>query len=153
MRISTKFPIAVQILMIIAALSHDRKINSDLISESIGVNAVIIRNIFKSLKHAKMISVSPGPGGTILARSPHDISLWEIFSAVESVRTDGIFTSNAFPDKHSRIGENIYGILRIHLDDGVRAMREELSKTTIATMVEELRGRMPDLPPLPERDN
>ncbi|MFD0896836.1 RrF2 family transcriptional regulator [Loigolactobacillus binensis] len=152
MRFSTRFPIAVHTVMIIAALSNDRKINSDIISESMGVNAVTIRNVFKSLKQANMILVSPGPGGTTLARRPDDITLWEIFSAVEPIDTNDIFRFNKQPDEHSKIGGNIYGILRTHLDDGINALEEELSKVTISMMVDELRERMPDLPPLPDND-
>lgn len=149
MRISTKFPVAVHTIMIIAALSETRKINSDIIAESTGVNAVIIRNIFKSLKQAEMILVSPGPGGTRLARGPETITLWDIFAAVEPMQTEDIFKFHTHPSEQCPIGSNIYGLLKMHLDDGVTALKNELSKTTIRMMVDELRGRMPELPPLP----
>ena len=151
MRVSQKFPVAVHTIMIVAAMSSVRKINSDVISESTGVNAVIIRNIFQSLKQANIIRVSPGPGGTTLARSPDDITLWDIFSSVEPMNTDDIFKFHKQPDEHCLIGGNIYGLLKHHLDDSICALREELSKVTIAMMVDELRGIMPELPPLPDK--
>ena len=150
MRVSTKFPVAVHTIMIIAAMSSIRKINSDIISESTGVNAVIIRNIFKSLKQANIILVSPGPGGTKLARNPKDITLWDIFSAVEPIYTDDIFKFYKQPDEYCLIGGNIYSILKHHLDDSINALKEELSKVTIAMLVDELRNIMPELPPLSE---
>ena len=149
MRISTRFPLAVQTIMIIAALSETQKINSDVIAESTGVNAVIIRNIFKSLKQANMILVSPGPGGAKLARSPDSITLWDIFSAVEPLDAESIFKSYEQSSEHSQIGGNIYDLLKYHLDDGLTALKTELSKVTITTMGTELRGRMPELPPIP----
>lgn len=147
---SSKFPVAVQITMIIAALSNDRKVNSELISESIGVNAVIIRNIFKGLKEANIISVSPGPGGAVLARNASEISLLDIFLAVETLDTKLKLPSAS--DKHMQIGSNINDLLENHLNDGINAMKLELSKVTIEQMAEELRAAMPELPPLPKKD-
>lgn len=153
MRISTRFPLAVQTVMIIAALSETQKINSDIIAESTGVNAVIIRNIFKSLKQANMILVSPGPGGAKLAQNPDNITLWDIFAAVEPMDTENIFKSYEQSSEHSKIGGNIYELLKDHLDDGITALKTELSKVTITTMGIELQGRMPELPPIPGHDN
>ena len=149
MRISSRFPVAVQIMMIITALSGTRKINSKTLSEGIGVNAVIIRNIFKDLKQANMISVSPGPGGATLARAPETISLWEILIAVEQMDTDDVFRLTKQPDEHHQIARNIYGLLGAHLDTSIDAMKSELSKISLLTMAEELHDCMPELPPLP----
>ena len=153
LRISTKFPVAVHTVMIIAALSEKQKINSDIISESTGVNAVIIRNIFKSLKQAGMIVSSPGPGGTTLARNPDGITLWDIFEAVELVETEDIFKFHELPSEHYQIGSNIYSLLKTHLDDAVGALKNDLSRVTISMLVDELRTRMPELPPLPKRSD
>lgn len=150
MRISTKFPVAVHTIMMIAAFGETQKINSDIIAESTGVNAVIIRNIFKSLKQADMILVSPGPGGIKLAQSPEKITLWDILVAVEPMQTEDIFNFHKQPSKHCPVGSNIYGLLKTHLDDGVTALKDELSSVTILMMVEELRNEVPDLAPLPE---
>lgn len=152
MRISTKFPVAVHTMMIIAALSDKRKINSEIISESTGVNAVIIRNIFMSLKQANLILVSPGPGGTTLARHPDSITLWDIFAAVEPIETEGIFKFHQNASEHCPIGSNIYGLLRNHLDDAVDALKAELSDVTISMLVGELRRLMPELPSLPGQE-
>lgn len=138
MRVSTKFPVAVHAMIMIAGLSDKEKVNSDKISESTGVNAVIIRNIFKSLKNAKLIIVAPGPGGTTLARSPADITLWDILSAVESKETDDIFKFHQNPSDNCPVGSNIYGLLKTHLDDAVHAIKTELSKVTLVMLLEEL---------------
>lgn len=138
MRISTKFPVAVHSLMMIAALSDKQKINSEIISKSTGVNAVIIRNIFKSLKQANLILVSPGPGGTKLARKPDDITLWDIIAAVEQVETEDIFMFHNNVSEHCPIGGNIYGLLKTHLDDAIDASKNEFSKVTLSMMLDEL---------------
>lgn len=55
------------------------------------MNAVIIRNIFKSLKQSNLILVLPDPGGLTLARNPDEITLWDILTAVEQVEAEDIF--------------------------------------------------------------
>ncbi|MCR1975432.1 Rrf2 family transcriptional regulator [Clostridium sporogenes] len=152
MRISTKFPIAVHSLIMIAALSDKKKITSEVISESTGVNAVIIRNIFKSLKQANMISVSPGPGGTTLARNPDSITLWDILTAVELMETDDVFKFHQRVRENCPIGGNIYVLLKTHLDSSVDALKNELSSVTLSMIVNELYNLMPDLPPMPKQD-
>jgi len=142
MRVSTKFSVAVHTVLIIAMFSEKRKISSDKISLSTGVNAVIIRNIFKSLKAAGIIDVAPGPGGAKLARSADSITLWDIFIAIESMDAEDIFKFNENVSKLCPVGRNNNGILKTHLDDAVDAMKRELSKVSISMLIEELRSCM-----------
>ena len=153
MRISTKFPLAVHTMMIIAAFGEKAKINSEMISQSTGVNAVIIRNIFKSLKKANMILISPGPGGAKLACSADSISLWDIFLAVELSNPDEFFRFHEQPNMRCPIGGNIFGILKGHLDDGMDAMKQKLSNVTIATLLNEMSGRLSELSLCSEQEN
>ncbi|MCW4030170.1 MAG: Rrf2 family transcriptional regulator [Candidatus Bathyarchaeota archaeon] len=146
MRTSTRFPIAVHTLMIIAAFTNQQKVNSDLISQSTGVNPVIIRNIFTQLKKANLISVSPGPGGTTLTKKPQQITLWDIFTAVETKKTEDIFRFHGNVSPNCPIGSNVHELLYSHLDDAVEALKKELSSVTIADLIKELRQKIPDLP-------
>lgn len=148
MRVSTRFPIAVHALMLIAAFSGQRKVNSDLVADSTGVNAVIIRNIFIQLKRAGLIEVSPGPGGTVLAKQPEQINLWDIFAAVETENTDDIFKFHENISPYCPVGGNIYELLHSHLDEAVAALRKELADVTLADILNELHQKVSDLPPL-----
>ncbi len=147
MRASTRFPLAVHTLLIISAFSDQRKVNSDIVSESTGVNAVIIRNIFAQLKKAGLIFVSPGPGGTTLAKKPVQINLLDIFNAVEAEKTEDIFRFHRNPSPHCPIGSNIYELLYSHLDKAVLALKKELCSVTIADLMNELHRNVPDLQP------
>ncbi|MDT8782513.1 MAG: Rrf2 family transcriptional regulator [Candidatus Bathyarchaeota archaeon] len=149
MRASTRFPLAVHTLMIVSAFSDQRKINSDFIAESTGVNAVIIRNIFTRLKKAGLISVSPGPGGATLSKKPMQITLLDIFNAVEAEKTEDIFRFHGNPSPYCPIGSNIYEILYSHLDNAVSALKKELNSVTLAHLINELNQRVPNLPPPP----
>ena len=145
MRASTRFPLAVHTLMIISAFSDQRKINSDTVSKSTGVNAVVIRNIFAQLKKAGLISISPGPGGTTLAKKPEQITLLDIFTAVEAEKTEDIFRFHGNPSPHCPIGCNIYELLFTHLDNAVSALKKELSSVTLADLINELHQKVPNL--------
>jgi Rrf2 family protein len=147
MRASTRFPLAVHTLMIISAFSDQRKVNSNIVSESTGVNAVIIRNIFAQLKKAGLISVSPGPGGATLAKKPTHITLLDIFNAVEAEKTEDIFRFHGNPSPHCPIGSNIYELLHSHLDNAMSALKKELYNVTIADLMNELHRSVPDLHP------
>lgn len=153
MRMSTKFPLAVHILMIISAFSDEKKINSDVLSQITGANAVTIRNIFKSLKDADMISISPGPGGAKLARGADSISLWDVFLTVELSDPDEFFKFHEQADLRYPIGGNILGILKDHLDESVAAMKQKLSTVTIALLLDEAVKRLSDLEIMCEEQN
>jgi len=144
-RMSSKFPLAVHVLMIIAAFGEKAKINSNMLAQSTGANAVTIRNIFKSLKDADMISTSPGPGGAKLARSADSISLWDVFLAVELSDPNEFFKFHEQADSRCPIGGNILGILKGHLDESVEAMKQKLSTVSIALLLDETEKRLSDL--------
>lgn len=139
MRVSKRFPIAVHALLIMARFSGTDKATSAQIAQSTGANAVIIRNLFGALKQNGLIEASAGKsGGVILARKPEDISLWDVYSAVETDRVDEVFKfhegSGACP-----VGQNIYQLMLPHMDDALNAMKYELQKVSLAMLVSELK--------------
>lgn len=139
MRVSTQFPIAVHALMMVAFFP-DTRITSDLTAESAGCNSVIIRNIFLKLKKAGLISVKPGRSKMELAKPVSEISLWDIYAAIETDETDEIFKFHLNTSDTCPVGSNIRSLLLSHLDDAVAAMKEELSKTTLEDLTNELKS-------------
>lgn len=133
MRVSTQFPVAVHALMMVANFPEIR-ITSDIVAESTGCNAVIIRNIFSKLKKAGLLSVKPGKGKTALAKSPAEISLWDVYAAVETELTEEIFKFHANTSGQCPIGGNIRDLLFTHLDSAVNAMKAEMTKVTLADL-------------------
>lgn len=146
MRGSSKFPIAVHSLTFIAAFGDNNKITSEMLSKSIGVNAVTIRNLFSQLKKAGLIAVSPGPGGVKLGKNPEAINLLDIYQAVESIETDDFFKFHETVSPNCPVGGNIYDLLHGHLEESVAALKRELTKTTLKDLITELREKVPDLP-------
>ncbi|MFT4005811.1 MAG: Rrf2 family transcriptional regulator [Lacrimispora sp.] len=141
MRVSTQFPIAVHSLLMIVSFP-DIKITSDMVAESAGCNAVIIRNIFTKLKRAGLLDVKAGRGDTALAKPAKEISLWDIYTAVETDKTDDIFKFHSNMSGSCPVGCNIRSLLRGHFEDAVDAMKEELSSVTLETIRKELQEKV-----------
>lgn len=137
MRVSTKFPMAVHIMLMVAGFPNE-KITSEAAAESAGCNPVIIRNIFSNLKNAGLLNTKSGRGKTELARPDSEITLWDIYTAVESDKTDELFKFHQNTSDTCPVGSNIHTLLTSHLDDAVTALRESLSKVTLEQLKNEL---------------
>ena len=57
MQISSRFTIAVHILICIETFKEDYKITSDFLASSVNVNPVVIRRLLQQLKKAGIINV------------------------------------------------------------------------------------------------
>jgi DNA-binding IscR family transcriptional regulator len=125
-------------MILIAKLNDNMKLTSDVISRSTGVNAVIIRNIFSKLKKAELLFISAGRGGIRLARDISEISLWDIYAAVETDETNEIFKFHPNPSEKCPIGRNIYTLLTPSLNSAVSALKKELSTVTLKDILNEL---------------
>jgi Rrf2 family protein len=84
---NSRFAIAVHTLAVLGYLQRHGvdRVSSQMVAQSVNTNAVVIRNLLRSLKKAGLIQSKEGrSGGVSLARSPSKISLIEIFTAVET---------------------------------------------------------------------
>ena len=95
MKISSRFSIAVHIVLILVFLGDRQKQTSDFLSSCIFVNPVVIRRILGQLKKAGIVDIKPGEGGATLLINPSDLSLFDIYQAVESCET--LFNSHKEP--------------------------------------------------------
>lgn len=144
MRVSTQFPVAVHALMMVAAFPETR-ITSEIVGQSTGCNPVVIRNLFPKLKKAGLLSVKAGRGKIELTRPIGEITLWDVYTAVESEQTEEIFKLHPHASDACPVGCHIRELLVSHLDDAVAAMRRELSAVTLGM----LQGELRELPPHP----
>ena len=137
MRVSTQFPIAVHIMLMIDAFP-DKKITSEVLSVSAGCNAVIIRNLFSKLNNAGLLDTKSGKGKTTITRPADEITLWDIYTAVESDETDEMFKLHQHTSETCVVGSNIHELLLPHLTDAVSAVKAEFSKVTLKKLIDEL---------------
>ncbi|MCD8010141.1 MAG: Rrf2 family transcriptional regulator [Lachnospiraceae bacterium] len=147
MRVSKKFPTAVHALLYVAVLSPKHRVTSTLVSESTGSNAVTIRNIFLDLSRNGLLTASAGKnGGVHLAKEPGDITLWDIYQAVETQDVEEIFKLHE-TDSTCPVGKNIYQLLYPHMLDAVTAMKDSMEQVTLGTLLDELQSLLKDFQP------
>lgn len=135
MQISSRFTIAIHIFACIAAFETDYKITSDFLARSVNVNPVIIRRILQQLKAASLITVSRGSGGASIAKPLDEITLLDVYNAVECVDNGTLFHFHESPNATCPVGRNIHHSLDDKLNRIQKAMENEMSKITIADIV------------------
>jgi DNA-binding IscR family transcriptional regulator len=111
MRINIKCSSAIHVLLMIAMLPDTHKITSEFLASSVGSNPVEIRKLLSSLKKAGIIEVARGPGGAKLKRMPIDITLLDIYNAVDSTSLDELIGVHSHPSEQCPFGKNISNIL------------------------------------------
>ena len=135
MQISSKFTIAIHMLLCAEIFGDSHKVTSDFMAGSIGTNPVIVRNILKQLKDANIINVIRGTGGVEIIKPINQITLYDIYVAVDTANKDGIFSFHKKPNKNCPIGQNIHKILDDKLKKVEEAFDNELRKTTLLELV------------------
>ena len=152
MKNSARFPVAIHMLMIIAAFQDQQKITSDLIAASTGMNAVTIRNIFRLLKSAGLIQVKRGPAGARLAAAPEKITLYDIYTAVEGTLSEAFPLSKTVLQLPS-VGKSVNGILMLHFDNIALMIQKELQNISLMDLLTDLSEKMPEYrPPWDNKD-
>ena len=136
MQISSRFTIATHMLIILALEGKKQKLTSDILAGSVGVNPVIIRKTLSQLKNAGLISVARGTGGADIIKNLEDISLFDIYCAVECLGKSGqLFSFHDKPNPECPIGKNIHNVLDNRLEAIQKAMEAELARTSLAEVV------------------
>ena len=136
MQISSRFTIATHMLIILALEGKKQKLTSDILAGSVGVNPVIIRKTLSQLKNAGLISVARGTGGADIIKDLEDISLFDIYCAVECLGKSGqLFSFHDKPNPECPIGKNIHNVLDNRLEAIQKAMEAELAQTSLAEVV------------------
>ena len=138
MQISSRFTIALHILICIEEFKNDYKITSDFLASSINVNPVIIRRILQKLKSAGIITVARGNVGNIeINRDLKDITFYDVYKAVDCVDDEGLFHFHENPNPLCPVGRNIHNVLDKRLDVIQQAMENEMKKSTLADIINE----------------
>ena len=131
MQISSQFTIAIHMLAYIALYQDKQKVTSDILSSSIQVNPVIIRRLLSRLKGAGMITVHRGTSGTVMAKEPHEITLLDVYKAVENQKEEGIFHFHEHPNPRCPVGRDIHEALDGRLRNVQQAMENEMNAYTL----------------------
>lgn len=139
MQISSRFTIAVHVLICIEAFKNDYKVTGDFLASSVNVNPVIIRRLLLQLKKAGLISVKRGSGGTDTDKPLDAITLLDVYHAVECVEDGELFHFHENPSQLCPVGKNIHAILDKRLDEIQKAMEKEMASVSIQDIMDDTR--------------
>lgn len=140
MKINTRFSVGVHILAAIALSSKGRR-TSALLAKSVNTNSVVIRRVTGYLKKVGIVDSQPGVKGICLAKEPQNITLLDVYKAVNS-KSDSIFDIHKNPEPTCYIGGNILGTLNAPLQAAQNAMEASLAKTTIDDIAAGIKERI-----------
>ena len=139
MQITSKFTVAVHILTCIDVFDGQMRVTSDFLSGSTGVNAVIVRNVLGQLRNAGIVETRQGSGGAHLAKALDEITLYDIYKAVDCIDDEGLFHFHENPNADCPVGRNIHKAMDGRLEAAQAALENELKSTTLAQVVADTR--------------
>ena len=137
MQISSRFTIAVHILICIETFKEDYKITSDFLASSVNVNPVVIRRLLQQLKKAGIINVKRGSGGAYIEKPLDEITLLDVYNAVECIDNGNLFHFHENPNSRCPVGRNIHSVLDKRLDSIQQAMEREMSSVTLQDIADD----------------
>lgn len=141
MRINTRFPVAVHMLALIE-LNKTQPSTSELMALSVGTNPVVIRQLMSALKRAGLIETQSGVPGCHLAKPAAEITLREIYRAVQKKSDTPLFDFHANPNPQCPIGRNIREALDPPLLDAQAAMEQALEEYTLQDVADRIAQRL-----------
>lgn len=134
MQYSSRFTIAIHILLCIHQFSEDEKVTSNFLAGSIGVNPVIIRNVLLKLQNAGLVTTAAGVGGSRLAGNPSDITMLDIFRAVEE-SGESLFHFHENPNPQCKVGRTVHAVLDDRLAAIQQAMESSMKAVTLQSII------------------
>lgn len=137
MSISSRFSVGIHILTLIE-INKEGVSTSEYLAESVNTNPAVIRKIMGMLKKAGLISVQPGIAGATLAKDLADITLLDVYKAVNVVKDNELFSihENANPD--CTVGRNIQKTIEPFFFSAQTALEKALKNATIEDVVKDI---------------
>lgn len=134
MHISTKSSVAIHCLVFIHEYGKQKKVTSELLSLSTGINPVTIRNILSALKKEGILCVKFGTGGATISCPLREITLYRICKAIEPDFLSKLIGVHALPSPLCPVGKNIHAVL----DSSYDKVKEDLYKSLQQITMEDI---------------
>jgi Rrf2 family protein len=131
---SSRFVIGIHVLAILARCQDRGPVCSTFIARSVNTNPVVIRRLMASLEqHGMVRSIAGRSGGFVLSQPASQITLQEVFSALEG---DELFRRRIKePCCDCPVGASIAKVIARPLKAAEDAMRSALARTTLKDVV------------------
>lgn len=137
MATNTQFSIAVH-LMLALGLNCGKEVTSAQMAESVNTSPSFIRRILAKLSKANLVSTTTGKSGfTSLAKPANEISLLEIYKAVDAPQT---FAIHEYPTQNfCQVSCNIESVMKKVLDKAQKSFETTLGETSLAEVIADIR--------------
>lgn len=136
----TRFSTAIHTLIMIAGA--EEPMTSEEIAVSVGTNASYIRKITGLLKKRGLIESRQGARGFRLQKSPEELSLAEIYQAVEEADRVHVFDLHQNPSDRCIVGRHIRPVLTDVFRSIEEKAEQELSQKTLADCMDRMRNEI-----------
>jgi Rrf2 family protein len=139
MPVNTQFSIATHIMAALGRASGE-EVHSTEIAGSVNTSSSFVRRVLAKLSRGGLIETATGKNGACwLARSPRDISLLEIYRAVDAPKA---FAIHQYPvEKRCTVSCHIKSALGRVLNETQQAVEQRLSRISLAQVISDLRRK------------
>ena len=135
---NSRFAVSVHMLAYLA-YRQGAAVPSAEIAASVDTNPVVIRRLLSALVKAHLVSATKGAsGGFSLASTPENISLRDVYRAVESKPHRGL--DHFAPNHKCPVGAKIGSVLQNIYVKAQASMEAELARVTLAEIHHQLRA-------------
>lgn len=134
MSISSRFAVGIHILTLLE-INKEGVNSSEYIASSVNTNPAVIRKITGMLKNADLVKVRPGIAGAEPARDLSEISLLDVYKAVNVVQENELFSVHNNPNPDCPVGRNIQDTILPLFSIAQVALEKALENVTIEDVV------------------
>jgi len=137
MSISSRFAVGIHILALIE-LNKEGTTSSEFLASSVNTNSAVIRKLMGMLKKSGLIEVKPGIAGAKLAKKLSDITLFDVYKAVNVVQEKELFSVHENPNPKCPVGRNIQNTIEPLFTSAQLAMEKMLRSVTLEDVVKDI---------------
>lgn len=137
MQITSRLTVALHMFACMDAFDGKYKLTSEFLASSVNVNPVVIRRLLQQLKAAGLVEVTRGSGGCRPAKPLEEITMLDVYRAVECVEDNFLFHFHENPNPQCPVGRNIHRVLDDKLARVQKAMEDEMQRITLAEIAQD----------------
>lgn len=140
MSISSRFAVGIHILALIE-MNKEGISSSEFLASSVNTNPAVIRKLMGMLKKAGLVEVHPGIAGAKLAKDLSEITLFDVYKAVNVVHEKELFSVHDNPNPNCPVGKNIQNTIEPLFAAAQLAMEKVLKDVTLEDVVKDLANK------------
>ena len=138
MQTSSRLSTATHMMILTYTIGDRMKLTSETMAQSIQVNPVMVRRLMSALKEAGLVTVAAGRGGIRAVRPAEEVTLWDLYAAVEAPAEESLFGFHDCSRSRCPVAQNMHQVLDKHLDDAQHALRDSLERVTLAELCRDM---------------